>query len=474
MQKISSGLDGLDNILQGGLIPQKAYLIKGGPGTGKSTLGIHFLRQAVENDEKALCVTLVESAESLKQNAENLGIDLGKVAFLDLSPDGDLTENSGHYSVFSSADVEQPDIMESISEVITKHEPSRVLLDSFTMLRLLNNDPYQMRKMTLSLVNYITNRGATLLMTSESLDGSSDDAAFWVDGIVELENQSDWRNLQVTKFRGSDYQSGKHAFKLTGSGFKVYPRLRPNSYNRQFKQETLSSGIEGIDKLLHGGIEKGSTNLVIGPSGVGKTNLGLQFIKEAAMRNEHSTIYTFEESEELIVRRSEMIGTPISDMIDEGNLNIMAVEPLSYSPDEFATVVREDVEQNNTRLVMLDAIGGYGMAVRGEHILERLHSLTVYLQNMGVTTLLINESQNVTGDFVTTDISASYLADNIIFLRYLEVQAQMKKAIGVLKKRLSGFENFIREYEITSDGIKVGSQFKNMRGILSGLPERIE
>ena len=472
IDKISTGLEGLDEILNGGLIPRKAYLVQGGPGSGKSTLGFHFLRKAIDNGEHALCVTMVESKESILQNAAKFGLDLSEVTILDLSPQDDVAENSGQYNVFSSAEVEQGPIMESVIQAVEELSPSRVLFDSFTMLRLLNNDPYQMRKLTLSLVKHITKHNATLMMTSESLSRTSeDDAAYWVDGIIELENGADWRTLKVPKFRGSDFASGKHAFKITGNGITVFPRMRPNNYSRQFKKGTLSSGIEGVDNLLHGGIEKGTTSLIVGPTGAGKTNMALQFAKEAAHRNERSAVYTFEESKELIVRRSENINMPINDMIDAGYLNIMPVEPLSYSPDEFAKIVRRDVEENDTEIVIIDAIGGYRMAVRGEDVLERLHSLTVYLQNMGVTTLLLNESTNVTGEFTTTNMNASYLADNIIFLRYLEVSGQMQKAIGVLKKRLSGFEKSIREFEITSDGVQVGEKLENMRGILSGIPE---
>ncbi len=471
IDKISTGLEGLDEILHGGLIPQKAYLVQGGPGTGKSTLGFHFLKQALDKGEDALCITMVESKESLLQNAKQFGIDLSGVVALDLSPAEDLSKNNEQYSVFSPADVEQGPIMEAVTKAVDEHSPSRILIDSFTMLRLLNQDPYQMRKLTLSLVNYVTNRGATMMMTSELGNSPDDDAAYWVDGIVKLENESDWRNLSVTKLRGSDHMSGEHAFKITGNGLVIYPRLRPNNYSRTFEKDTLSSGVEGVDKLLNGGVEKGTTSLIVGPTGVGKTNLGLQFIKEAAIRGERSAVYTFEESKELITQRSEMINTPIRKMLEGDYLKIMSVEPLSYSPDEFAKIVRRDVEENGTSIVMIDAIGGYNMAVRGKNTLERLHALTVYLQNMGVTTLLLNETKNVTGAFSTTNMNASYLADNIVFLRYLEVSGQIRKAIGVLKKRMSDFEKSIREFQITSEGIKVGDKLENISGILSGTPE---
>lgn len=475
MGKISTGLEGLDKILHGGLISNKAYLVQGGPGSGKSTFGLHFLSEVSNNDGNALYITLGESEKSIADNAARMDIDISDITFLDLSPGEDLKQNTNSYNVFSPADVEQGPLMESIVDAVEKYQPDRVLVDSITMLRFLNKDPFQMRKMALSFINHITKRDATLMLISEAVESSAEkDATFWVDGFFEVNNDSAWRKVAVTKFRGSNYESGTHAFKITNQGITVYPKLRPNDYNRQFEDGTLSSGIDEMDELLHGGLEKGTVSLIVGATGVGKTNLGLQFMKEAASRNERSALYTFEESKELVLNRSKMVNIPIDEMIKTGNLKIKPVEPLSYSPDEFSAMVRRDVEENDTRMVMIDSIGGYDLAVRDENILERLHALTVYLQNMGVTTLLINESQDVTGRFSATNMNASYLADNIIFLRYLEIKGELRKSIGVLKKRLSDFEKGIREYKITSDGIKVGQQLNNMRGILSGNPEIID
>ncbi len=472
LNKISSGIEGLDEILHGGLLPKKSYLIQGGPGSGKSTLGLHFLAQAAKNQENGLYISLGESEQSIRQNAQAMDINLADVSILDLSPSDNLDENGNTYSVFSPAEVEQQPLLDTLRQHFEELNPSRVVLDSITILRMLNDDAYQMRKLGLSLIKYITGQGATLLMISEYFDEkASDDSTFWVDGIIKLMNQEPWRKLQVSKFRGSDYMNGLHSFSITGSGITVFPQLRPNQYNRTFKKEQLSSGIQGIDHLLHGGIEKGTTNLLIGPTGVGKTNMGLQFIKQAAERNHRAVLYSFEESREQIIHRSKMVNIPIDDMIEAGNLEIVSIEPLSYSPDEFAKNVQTDIEEHHTQMVMIDSIGGYGMAVREKNVLESLHTLTIYLQNMGITTLLVNESQNITGDFKATNMNASYLADNIIFLRYLELDGRLKKAIGVLKKRLSGFENTIREFEITPDGIAVGNPLEDMRGILTGLPE---
>lgn len=470
-EKISTGVSGLDEILHGGLLPQKSYLLKGGPGTGKSTFGYHFLERALKDDESALYITLGETRDNIISNAKQLGIDLSSVHFLDLTPEEDVYKNSRSYNVFTSAEVEQEPIVKSIVEAVEEYEPTCVFLDSITMLRSLNQDPFQMRNMALSFMQFIC-RHATLLITSEAYEQSADkDATFWVDGIIHVEYAPAWRKISVSKYRGSDFSHGNHAFKINDSGIVVYPRLQNGNYERNYLSDPISTGIDELDKLLHGGIERGTVTIISGPTGAGKTNFGIQFAKEAASRGERSAVYSFEESAEVLMKRSESIGVPVRSMIENGNLKIKPVEALSYSPDEFSSMVRKDVEENDTKIVIIDSIGGYGLSVREENTLERLHALTVYLQNMGVTTLLANETANVTGQFETTGMNASYLADNIIFLRYLELNGELRKAIGVLKKRMSDFEHSIREFDITSEGLKVGGKMNNLRGILTGLPE---
>lgn len=476
-EKIGTGIEGLDHLLDGGLLPHRAYLLEGGPGTGKSTLGFHYLREGIDRGEAVLFITLGESRENVLNNAKRLGIDLSDVIFLDLTPREDFYAENKTYNVFPSSEVERGPFVDSIVEAMEEHSPDRVFLDSVTMMRYLTDDPLQLRKQTLSFIHYVCNRGATLLMTTEytnNTGGSNEqETSFWVDGIIKLKYASDWRRISVTKFRGSDFKDGSHAYKITGEGMTVYPRLVPGEYSRSFISKLLSFGIPELDEQTHGGIEQGTTTLITGPSGAGKTNLGVQFIKEAAARGERSALYTFEESREIVIRRSESINVPVREMLEEGSLRIVSVEPFSYSPDEFSHLVRKDVEENGTNVVMLDSIGGYNLAIREENLLERLHALTVYLQNMGVTSFLVNETQSLTGSFETTNMNASYLADNILFLRYLEHRGSILKAIGVLKKRLSGFEHSIRRFQITPEGITIGRQLSNMKGILSGMPESI-
>jgi len=476
-QRITTGLPGLDEILNGGLLSQKAYLIQGDPGTGKSTLGYHFLRQGLDNDEKVLYITLGERKPMILQNASQIGLDLSDVIFADLTPNENLYKENNSYSIFSPQEVERDPIISTIVETVETHQPSRIFLDSITMLKLLNNDPFQMRRMALSFINYICGKGATLLITSEiGADNNLIDqnANFWVDGVIRLEYSPGWRKISVSKFRGSNFIGGNHSFKITSNGMRIFPRLQPKKYGREYISDPISSGIEKLDNILYGGIEKGTITMITGPSGVGKTNLSIQFIKEAAQRDERSVIYTFEESREMIIERSESINVPIRSIMKSGNLTIEPIEPFSYSSDEFTAIVRKEVEENNTRFVMLDSIGGYSLSVKEENKLERLHGLTVYLQNMGVTAFLINETNSITGDFQASEMQASYLTDNILFLRYIELRGELRKAIGILKKRMSDFNPAIYEFAITSDGIQIGQKYNNVSGILTGIAKRLD
>jgi len=314
-----------------------------------------------------------------------------------------------------------------------------------------------------------------VLFTSEgSHEAPDDDLQFMADGVIHLDFAAEGRTLGVSKFRGSDFRSGLHAMKLSATGAEVFPRLLPESYQQEFVAEALPSGVPELDELLHGGFERGTISIISGPTGVGKTTLGLQFMKEAAGRGERSVVYTFEERIGTLLLRAEAVHIPVHAMIQRGTLSVVQVEPLQWTPDEFACLVRQEVERNSTRIVMLDSTAGYRLSLRSGDLVGHLHALCKYLQNMGVAVLLISEIEAITGEFRATEAGISYLADNIVFLRYLEIQGELRRAIGVLKKRLSSFEPTLREIEITRYGIKVGKPLTELRGILRGMPEWID
>ncbi len=475
LARLSTGIIGFDEVLTGGLIPKRAYLARGGPGCGKTMLGLHFLNAGIANDEVSLYITLGEPAEQIKTNGASLGFDTQAINFLDLSPGADFFTEVQTYDIFSPAEVEREPTTQRIIETVESLKPTRVLIDSMTQFRYLCTDDFQFRKQVLSFMRFLLQTGATVVFTSESSpEAPDDDLQFISDGVIHLQNSSEGRNISVTKFRGSDFLAGLHSLRLTSKGMQVAPQLQPQIFKREFSLETISSGIPELDELLHGGIERGTVTIFTGPTGVGKTTLGLQFMKEAAGRGERSVVYTFEEGEETLVARSQAVNIPIQAMIANGNLSVVRVEPLHLTHDEFANKVRHEVEENKARIVMIDSIAGYRLAMRGADLASHLHALCKYLQNMGVTIVLVNETENITGDFRATELGISYIADNIIFLRYLEIYGEMQKAIGVLKKRLSDFEKTLREIEITRYGIKVGKPLTNLRKILSGTPEWVD
>lgn len=472
-KKLSSGIKGFDEVLMGGFVPQRAYLIRGNPGTGKTAIGMHFLTEGVKNKEKSLFINMGEPTQQVISNAQGMGFDTKGIEFLDLSPDEKFFADMESYDIFSPAEVERESTTAQIIEKIEAVKPIRVFLDPITQFRYLSTDEFQFRKQVLSFLRFLTDKGATVLFTSEfSTSEPDDDLQFLCDGIINVKFFPEGRSIAVSKYRGSGFRFGSHAMRITPKGVKIYPRLRPTVKEKEFKQETISSGIPEIDELLHGGIERGTATIISGPSGVGKTTVGIQFMKEAAGRGEPSIVYTFEEGEESLINRCESINIPVNSMIKTSLLSVVQVEPLRYSPEEFAQLVRKQVDDKKAQIVMIDSTSGYKLSLRGEDPVSHLHALTKYLTRMGCTVILINEVEKISGGLKITEIGISYLADNIIFLRYFESDAELHKTIGVLKKRLSSFEKTLREIEITKYGIRVGAPLKDIRGILSGTPER--
>ncbi|ERT06864.1 recA bacterial DNA recombination family protein [Lyngbya aestuarii BL J] len=472
--RLSTGISGLDEVLYGGLISERAYIVRGGPGCGKTTIGLHFLQAGILEGEISLFITLGEAEVQLRSIASALNFDQNKFHFLDLSPSSEFFTQAQSYDIFSPADVERDPLTQKIVAQIETLKPQRVFIDSITQFRYLANDKFIFHKQISAFLKFLKERKITVLLTTESSSEAPDEELQFIsDGIINLEFNSYGRNLSISKFRSSNFRPGNHAMRLTDSGVLIFPRLLPDEFKQSFPTETISSGIPDLDELLQGGLERSTITIISGPSGVGKTTLGMQFMKEAAGRGERSLVCTFEESIDTLTRRCESVNIPVKAMVERGTLCILSIEPLLYTPDEFANIVRQEVEKQSAQIVMIDSMSGYRLSFQQENLTNHLHSLCRYLKNMGVATLLINEMEWITGDFRVTELGISYLADNIIFMRYLEIRGELRKAIGVLKKRLSDFEKTLREISITRYGIKVGKPLTNLRGILSGNPEII-
>lgn len=419
-------------------------------------------------------MTLGETEAQLRRNAESSGLCMDGVEVLDLSPGGS-DEDGEAYSLLESWDVEGSAIHDSIISRAQELKPARVFIDSISHMRYLLADAFQYRRLVLSLLRKLTAHGATVVFTSEESDGSKDETLnFLCDGVIKLTATSHGRLCTVQKYRGSDFATGAHYYMLGSAGLSLFPRLVPGEHGRSFALEPIRSGVPELDQLTHGGIERGTVTLVSGPTGVGKTTLAAQYMKEAASRGERSVIYNFDEGPSTFFHRCKAIGLPVEEMVVGGNLCFEAIEPLHYSPDQFSAIVRQEVEDRNAKIVLLDSLSGYRQSVRGEDLQERVHALCRYLVNMGVTVILINETFSVTGEQMkVTEHGVSYLADTIILLRYMELSGEIRKAISVLKKRTGDFEKSLREFDITAYGLRVGRPLTELRGILSGVPETI-
>jgi len=470
--RVSSGVDGLDEVLCGGFVKGRAYLVRGGPGTGKTILGLHFLAAGARQGERCLFITLAEPEKQLRQNGAALGLDLERVNFLDLSPTPDFFATAESYDIFSPAEVDLEPTTRRIVGEIEALKPQRVFLDAMTQFRYLAAEPFHFFKQALSFLRFLVAQGATVVFTSEGSPTAPDeDLQFMADGVITLGVTPQGRDLHVAKFRGSGFCDGTHSLGLSASGMTIFRRLVPDLPREEVATELLSSGVPELDKLLHGGIERGTVTIISGPSGVGKTTLCLQLLKEAAGRGEHAIAYTFDESVATILRRCDAISLPVRSMVERGTLSLQQIEPLRFSPAEFYRQVVRDIEAQAARIVMIDSIAGFRLSLRGDDLVSDLHALCQDLRNRGMTVLLVDEVESITGDFQATEAGLCYLADNIVFLRYLEVRGELRKAIGVLKKRLGDFEKTLREIEITTDGIKVGKPLTDLRGILTGTPE---
>lgn len=474
--KIHSGTPGLDEVLHGGFTSGQTTVVSGGPGTGKTIIGLQFLATG----DSGLYIGFEERENQLRQNATALGIDLSNITILDLSAKADRFFNDNDYTIFPSEEVEGEELIEQIVSALNATEFDRLVIDPLSELRALLPDDFQFRRNISSLFNELSDRSVTTLCTAQPADKHVEsDLQFLSNTAIELQYTNDRRTLEVTKYRGSEFAAGSHTYRIhTGTGGHVYPKLVPGDHQREYDRTQLSSGLESLDRLVGGGLERGSVTVISGPSGVGKTTTGSYFLQSAAARGERALAYLFEELRADYLYRSTQLGMQLEQFTDEGTLEIKEIEALSKTPDEFAAHVQTAVEDCNVEFVMIDGTAGYRQSLRGDdspaQLTREIHALCRYLKRMGVTVILIEEISAITGEFAPTTHQISYLADNLVFLRYLEIEGGMQKAIGVLKKRYSGFETSLRQLSIDTDGLHIGSPLSGYQGLLTGIAKPIE
>ena len=468
--RISTGIIGIDTVLNGGLVPGRSTLVRGEPGAGKTLFGLHYLTAGISNDETSLFINMGEPEQYLREDATMFGFETDTIHFLDLTPDGEKFHAEETYDVFAPAEAEGPSLAETITETIADVDPDRVFIDPITQLRYLLDNPYQFRKQLMALFKVLEE--TSVVFTSQATrETPDDDLQFLADAVINLQQDGLHRSATVSKFCGSNFVAGDHSLRITDDGLVVSPRLNPDAHRVEFTTEALSTGIPELDSLLHGGLDRGTVTLLSGPTGVGKTTTGLQFLNEAAARGTNSVLYSFEETQRTLVHRAEEINIPIQESLEKGTLRISEIAPDSVSADEFAQQVRRDVEEHDVEIVMIDAIDGYQTALLDVDAKQDITTLGRYLRNMGVTAIFANEVHRVTGEFQATEEKISPLADTIVFFRHIEHKGELRKVLGVLKSRTSDFEQTLRELEITEDGLQIGGPLPEIRGILTGTPD---
>lgn len=470
-QRMTVGIQTVTDILNGGLLSESATLVRGTPGAGKTIFGLHFL---AATDQPVVYINLGEPADYLESTANQFDIDTSHIEFLDLSPSGEQFQGSQSYDLFEPDEVETTSLVDQIRETIESNNPTRVLIDPITELRHLAPDTRQFRTQVLSLIDFLKKQGTTIVLTSQAAASvPDDDLQFLADTVISLSATDGQRSLTVPKFRGSDFRTGPHTVTISDDGMSVWPKLDPSNHYRDGSISTLSSGVNALDELLGGGITTGTISFFSGPTGVGKTTTGLQFIIEAANHDQRSVLYSFEESKRTILTRAEKLGMPLKEQINAGNIVIREIGTDELTLDEFTYRVRSAVEAEDAEIIMIDGITGYEQAFNEDTIDadHRLIKIGQYLRNMNVTGIVTNEVHQITGDFRATDQNISHLADDIIFLRHVEYKGELQKVIGVLKRRTSDFETTLRKLSITEDGLEVGEPLLELRRILTGTPD---
>lgn len=474
-----TGIEGLDVVLNGGLIPKRTYLLLGTPGVGKTLTSLHFLRKGVELGERCLCVNLIEPSDTMRSNVESFGWNLDDVNMLDLTDTSTLADSS--YGVFSPGEVEQDPIFQRLYSAIEEHKPERLVIDSVTQLGYVTADHYQFRRRILDLMLMLSKLGCTTLMTHEPSKLAEDIyTGLAVDGIIRLRRELsqfkivEVRSVEVQKFRGSSYRPGIHFFRITDTGVNVYPHGEIRRRSEFQEEEQLKSGIEALDNLLGGGLELGTTTLISGPTGVGKSTMVAQFMSQAVADRGLKCLYlSFEEAPSSIYRRNQGLGIPLEEQTKEGKIQLSYIHPRQFYPDELNQRVRQSIE-NGVQVVALDGIRGYEFAMEPYGSpLNSLNNLLAEIASKGVTILLTNEVEVIAGgELKATETGASHMCDNLILMRYSEYRAEVIKLIGCLKKRLSPFEPELRRVVIkpAPDGLQVGPRLKNLKGILTGVP----
>jgi circadian clock protein KaiC len=472
-----TGVAGLDDILSGGLTRRHVFLLEGSPGTGKTTIALQFLLEGAALNERCLYISLSETEEELRDSARSHGMEFSKnIEIFELVPPESLLDADQQQSLLYSSDLELGETTKLIFEAFERVKPSRVVIDSLSEIRLLAQSSLRYRRQILALKHFFSRSDATVLllddMTADNLDKTVHSV---VHGVVHLEQLapdygSERRRLRVIKYRGQAFRGGYHDFIIKTGGVAVFPRLRALEHRTSFERKPLASGIGEFDALLGGGIERGSSTLMIGPAGTGKSLFALQFVDAAVRRGEKAAIFIFDEELGLLLSRTKQLGFDLEKMRDDGSIHIEQLDAAELSPGEFAQRVRDRVATFDAKTVVIDSINGYQAAMPGENaLILHMHELLQYLNRQGANTFLTVAQQGLVGD-MKSPVDVTYLADTVILLRYFEALGKVRRAVSVIKKRTGEHEDTIREFKIGRSGLMLGEPLSTFQGVLRGVP----
>jgi len=477
--RISTGMSGLDDILGGGFDPDRMYLVEGTPGSGKTTMALQFLLDGVKRGEKVLYITLSESESELRLVAERHGWSLDGVPIFQLVPPEASHGPDHEVTLFHPAEMELGETTKMIFEQVRENSPTRVVFDSLSEMRLLAQNSLRYRRQILALKHFFAGRKCTVLLLDD-LSSHAEDLQLHsiAHGVILLEQMAldygaERRRLRVTKMRGIAFRGGYHDFIIEHGGLSIFPRLIAAEHHKEFHGEAIASGAKGLDALLGGGIHRGTSALFIGGAGVGKSTVALSYAVAAADRGEHAVLFAFDEGLGTIFARAQGLGIGLRPLVDAGSLEIRQVDPAEMSPGEFASIVRETVEKQNARVVIIDSLNGYLNAMPNEKFLIlQMHELLSYLNQLGVVTILVLAQHGLMGP-MQTPLDISYLSDTVVMLRYFEADGLVRRALSVVKKRSGGHDYAIREFRLAEGGVQVGPPLKQFQGILTGTPTYI-
>jgi circadian clock protein KaiC len=472
--RASTGIEGLDYVLGGGFPRNRMYLIEGDPGAGKTTMALQFLLTGVERGEPGVYATLSETEEELRDVARSHGWSLDGITICDLQTAEESLKADSQYTLFHPSEVELSETTRTVLEMVEKVRPARMIFDSLSEMRLLARDSLRYRRQILALKHYFTGRNCTVLLLDYG-DANTGDFQLQslTHGVLAFDQLAPGyggqrRRLRVQKLRGSKFREGYHDYLIATGGIRVFPRLVAANFPAEVEQQVFESGVAELDSLLGGGLESGSSTMVMGPAGVGKSTLTAQYISAAAERGERAVVYSFDELATTWLDRAERLGMRLQARVASGEVTVRQVDPAELTPGELADDVRRHVEAG-VRVVVIDSLNGYGNAMPNENYLTlHLHELLSFLNQHGVVTLLVMSQAGILGQGVSSPFDLSYLADTVVLMRYFEAFGEVRQAISTVKKRTSTHERSIRELQISSRGLRLGRELREFQGILSG------